>query len=180
MGRMASRAQNPIQGDFGEHWLHAVAAGRGYLHGTSHTVDSIKADVTITHPGEVNGIWNPSVWVQVKTSHSAALRRNGDLAFSLDATTYDVLRRTNNGTRRILLVIRLIKNGQDVIEQPDGTLLHGLARWVSLEGKPALSGSSTTVLLPAKNRLDQAGLARMISNYGCPRSTQVPSVEEWG
>jgi hypothetical protein len=72
-------AQNPLQGDFGEMWLGAVAAGCGLLHGRPGTVDLEKADVELTLRGEHDGTYNPSVKVQVKTIDVANFRKKSAL-----------------------------------------------------------------------------------------------------
>ena len=60
-------ADNALQGDFGEAWLEAVAAGCRLLHGRPSTLDLDKADVEVTLLGIAAGTYNPTVKVQVKT-----------------------------------------------------------------------------------------------------------------
>ena len=84
-----SHEQNALQGDFGEAWLEAVAAGCGILHGRPTSLDLQKADVHLYLRALVNGVYNPSVLVQVKTT--TTLRRigdGGDYSFDLDIETY--------------------------------------------------------------------------------------------
>ncbi|GLX98923.1 DUF4365 domain-containing protein [Herbidospora sp. NBRC 101105] len=175
-----ARELNALQGDFGEAWLETVAAGSGLLHGRPTSLDLQKADVLLCQRGLVNGIYNPSILVQVKTTVDLRRATNGDYSYDLDVETYDVLRRTDHATPRALVVIGLSRDGEHVRLCDDGTLLIGSGAWVSLEGAPAVSNESTCVVrLPAKNTLDPEGLYRMLSIHGARRSTPVPVVDPW-
>jgi hypothetical protein len=44
---------NVLQGDFGEAWLEAVAAGCGILHGRPASLDLQKSDIQLTFVGTV-------------------------------------------------------------------------------------------------------------------------------
>lgn len=70
---MGGVRENQEQGDFGEAWLHVIAAGSNILHGTPTTLDLEKADVELVLQGDVDGMYCPTVKVQVKTT--ASLRR---------------------------------------------------------------------------------------------------------
>ncbi len=171
---------NVLQGDFGEAWLEAVAAGCGLLHGRPTKSDLEKADVELVLPRTVAGTYNPTVKVQVKTEINLRRDSDGNLIYNLDMATYNVLRRQDHSVRRILAVIGLSGDGSRVRLHPDGTLLVGSSGSVSLEGYPASSNvASQVVLLPASNTLDQPGLHRMLTTYGVSRSTPVPEVDPW-
>jgi hypothetical protein len=175
-----SAADNALQGDFGEAWLEAVAAGCGILHGRPTTLDLEKADVELTLLGFVAGTYNPTVKVQVKTEIN--LRRDPDdaLVYNLDITTYNVLRRQDHSVRRIVAVIGLSDDGSRVRLDPDGTLLIGYGAWLSLEGYPPSGNTTSQVIrLPASNTLDGPGLDQMLRTYGVPRSTPVPDIDPW-
>lgn len=170
-----------LRGDFGEAWLEVTAAGCGIDHGRPSTTDLKKADVQLTLREEVSGVMNPTVLVQVKTT--VGLREHGQdhWAYDLDADTHDVLRRTNHQTRRILAVIELSADGETLRMEPDGTLLVGRTAWVSLENEVASSNDTQQVVyLPKDNLLDPEGLRVMLTNYGVPRSSQVPEIDPWG
>jgi hypothetical protein len=80
------------------------------LHGRPTTLDLVKADVELVRRGLWNGMWHPTVKVQVKTTID--LRQEEDHFFyNLDADTYNVLCRDNESVRRILAVFRLPKRG---------------------------------------------------------------------
>lgn len=171
---------NVLQGDFGEAWLEAVAAGCGLLHGRPTKTDLEKADVELVFPSTVAGTYNPTVKVQVKTEINLRKDSDGNLIYNLDVVTYNVLRRQDHSVRRILAVIGLSGDGSRVRLHPDGTLLVGSSGWVSLEGYPATSNTASQVLLlPAANTLDEPGLHRMLTTYGVSRSTPVPDVDPW-
>lgn len=175
-------AQNPEQGDFGEQWLEAVAAGCDIIHGRPGTLDLEKADVELTLRGIHNGTYNPSVKVQVKTIDIAALRAKSEseYAYDLDLVTYDVLRREDHSTRRILAVIGVEAPGRRVRLHEEGTLLVGFGAWVSLEGAPASENRAQQVItLPLINTLDPSGLERMLTTYGVHRTTPVPDFNPW-
>jgi hypothetical protein len=169
-----------VQGDFGEAWLEAVAAGCGFLHGRPASLDLEKADVQLTLRGSYGGTFNPTVKVQVKTEVNLRSDADGSLVYNLDVPTYDVLRREDHSVRRILAVIGLFAEGPRVRLGAEGTILVGHGAWVSLEGQPA-SGNSTTraIRLPAANTLDEPGLKRMLTMYGVTRPTPVPDVDPW-
>lgn len=172
---------NALQGDFGEAWLEAVAAGSGILHGRPTSLDLQKADVHLYLRGLVNGTYNPSVLVQVKTTTDLRRLANGDYSYDLDIETYEVLRRSDHSVPRILLVIGVATDGDYVRLREDGTLLVGIGLWISLEGRPASSNSMTYAIhLPAGNSVDHDGLHRMLEAHGVRRSTPVPDVNEWG
>jgi hypothetical protein len=169
-----------LQGDFGEAWLEAVAAGCGFLHGRPSSLDLEKADVQLTLRGRYGGTFNPTVKVQVKTEVNLRSHADGSLVYSLDVPTYDVLRREDHSVRRILAVIGLPADGPRVRLGDDGTVLMGRGAWVSLEGHPASMNSTTQVIeLPVANTLDDAGLRRMLTTYGVTRPTPVPDVDPW-
>ena len=175
-----SARDNALQGDFGEAWLRAVAAGCGLLHGRPTTLDLEKADVELTLRGRVMGTYNPTVKVQVKTEVSLRMGEGGTFDYDLDILTYDVLRREDHAVRRVLAVIGLSADGERVRLREDGTLLVGRGAWVSLEGAPSSTNTTTQVVrLPVTNTLDGPGLERMLSTYGVRRSTPVPEVDVW-
>jgi Domain of unknown function (DUF4365) len=176
---VAQAGDNSLQGDFGEAWLEAVAAGCGLLHGPSTTLDRQKTDVHLVLEGLWHGTYNPAVNVQVKTT--VALReQNGYFAYDLNIATYDVLRRDNESVRRVLVVIGLPKDEERVILHADGTLLVGRGAWVSLEGQSASGNTDTQVIrLPVTNTLDRSGLERMLTTYGVRSSTPVPDMDAW-
>jgi hypothetical protein len=171
---------NPYQGEFGEAWLRAVAAGCGLLHGTPATIDMIKGDVLLTLPEQVPGSNYPTVIVQVKTEMGLRRGSDGRFAYDLDVATYDVLRREDNTVRRVLAVIGLPREGERVRLHAEGTLLVGQGTWQSLEGEPPSSNRTTQVVyLPESNTLDGPGLDRMLRTYGVRTSTPVPDVGPW-
>jgi hypothetical protein len=171
---------NALQGDFGEAWLQAVAAGCGLLHGPPATVDLEKADVQLTLLGHVMGTYNPTVKVQVKTATNLRMGDDGTFDYDLDIATYEVLRREDHAVRRVLAVIGLPPDKERVRLLEDGTLLVGRGAWVSLEGERSSDNTTTQVVrLPVTNTLDGPGLERMLSTYGVRRSTPVPEVDVW-
>ncbi|MGW4426280.1 DUF4365 domain-containing protein [Streptosporangium sp. NPDC004631] len=178
---MRERERNTLQGDFGEAWLEVVAAGSGLLHGRPTTLDLQKADVQLFLRGVEQGTHNPAVLVQVKTTVDLRRSDDGDYRYDLDIETYDVLRRADHSIRRILVVIGVSKDGENVRLHADGTLLIGHGAWVSLEGFSASDNAKTQVVcLPAVNTLDRRGLLLMLRTYGVRRSTPVPDIDAWG
>jgi hypothetical protein len=171
---------NALQGDFGEAWLEAVAAGCGLLHGRPSSVDLEKADVELTFLGTVAGTYNPTVKVQVKTEVNLRRNPDGTFVYNLDIATYDVLRREDHSVRRILAVFGLSGDGSRVRLHADGTMLVGHGSWVSLEGYPPSDNTTSQVVrLPVSNTLDGPGLDQMLKTYGVRRSTLVPEVDPW-
>jgi hypothetical protein len=172
--------EHSLQGDYGETWLRAVAAGSGLLHGRPTSLDLEKADVELVRRGLWGGIWNPTVKIQVKTTVDLR-EENGHFVYDLDVATYNVLCRDNETVRRVLVVFRLPKNGEQIRLLKAGTLLAGCGAWTSLEGLPATGNmSSKVVRLPVSNTIDRPGLERMLTTYGGRWSTPVADVDAWG
>lgn len=180
MKSMVAADENVLQGDYGETWLRAVAASCGLLHGRPTTLDLEKADVELVRRGLWNGMWHPTVKVQVKTTID--LHQEDDhFVYNLDVDTYSVLRRDNESVRRILAVFRLPKKGERVRLLRSGTLLVGSGAWASLEGSPGTTNTDSKVVrLPVSNTIDRPGLERMLATYGVRSSTPVPEVNAWG
>ncbi|MFA1550988.1 DUF4365 domain-containing protein [Actinomadura chokoriensis] len=177
---MRDQDQNTLQGDFGEAWLEAVAAGCGLLHGRPTTVDLQKADVQLVYPGTDLGTYYPTVNVQVKTTIELRRLASGDFGYDLDLETYDALRRADHAVGRVLAVIGVSGEGEMVRLHSEGTLLCGRGAWISLEGMdPSRNRTSQAIHLPAANTLDQSGLHRMLKTHGIRRSTPVPSINIW-
>ena len=171
---------NVDRGRFGELWLRTVVSGFRLSHGVPDEGDMLKADLSITLPREeVAGLSNAGVWVQVKTTIEA-MPSNGDGAlYDLDVKTYDVLRRGNNRTRRVLVVFWLTAD-DNVSVQSDMTALIGSGLWASLEGQPPTDNKETIrVELPHDNVLDRDGLLRMLKEYGVPSTSKVPAIDLW-
>jgi hypothetical protein len=178
---MGGGSDNQRQGDFGESWLEAVAASCGMVHGRPDSVDLDKCDVQLTLRGEYYGVQSPTVRIQVKTVKEMRKTRNGDFVYNdLDIETYNVLRHTNQGVPRALVVFEVGENGGRVELAQNGTLLVGQGAWASLVGLPATTNkSSQTVILPAANTIDAAGLELLLKTCGVRRSTPVPNVDPW-
>jgi hypothetical protein len=171
---------NALQGDFGEMWLEAVAAGCGLAHGRPERLDLDKADVQLTLLAAVGRTYHPKVDVQVKTEVNLRAGEDGMLSYDLDIKTYDVLRRTDHVVRRILAVIGLEPDEPRVRLTDEGTLLLGRGAWVSLEGmSPSPNRTSQVVKLPVANTLDHDGIKRMLTQYGVRSSTPVPDIDLW-
>jgi hypothetical protein len=172
--------QNPLQGDFGEAWVEVIAAACGLLHGRPTTLDLEKADVELVRLGVVAGTFNPTVKVQVRTTHDLRDISEEALAYDLDVGTYNVLRRTDHSVRRVLVVIGLSEQAARVRLTDEGILLVGRAAWVSLEGHPPTSNTGTVVVkLPKQNAVDPRGLQRLLELHGVRRSTPVPITDPW-
>lgn len=172
---------NVLTGDFGEYWVHAVAAGAEFFHGPAATVDMVKADVQLTLPREsIGGQWQPVVWVQVKTTGERLDVKDGHASFSLDVQTYRELSRGDSRIRRVLAVIWLSDPAEKVRVDEQGTTLVGRGLWTSLEeAPPTRNTESVVVKLSVKNTLDAEGLRRMLETYGVGRTTEVPDVDIW-
>jgi hypothetical protein len=60
-------------------------------------------------------------------------------------------------------------------------LMVGCGAWVSLEGHPETTNTSSHVVrLPLGNTIDRPGLERMLETYGVRSSTPVPDIDPWG
>lgn len=178
--RVRSSEENAQQGDFGEAWLEAIAAGHGILHGRPSTLDLDKADVELTLLEVVGNTYHPTVKVQVKTSIDVREDTEGNLVYDLDAKTHNVLCRNDHSIRRTLVVVKLSDDGERVRLHGLGTILIGRALWVSLEGhEPTENNASQAVTLPTANTVDEDGLRKMLSTFGVRRTTEVPDFDPW-
>lgn len=158
----------------------ARGRSRGLRPSSWSAVDLEKADIELTLLGTVAGTYNPTVKVQVKTEVNLRRNPDGTFIYNLDIATYDVLRREDQSVRRILAVIGLSEDGSRVRLHTDGTILVGHGAWLSLEGYPSSSNTTSQVIrLPASNTLDPSGLDQMLRTYGVRRSTPVPDVDQW-
>lgn len=169
---------NTLKGDFGETWLQVVASAAELDHGRPASTDLDKVDVQLTLREEVGNVYHPQVQVQVKTTSSVRVLQNDDWSYDLDVDTYDVLRKTN-GAARALLVVQVSEGTDRVRLIDDGTLLVGVAGWVSLAGAPPTDNTSTVaVVIPAGNRhLDVPGVRALVVQCGVRTSTPVPLVD---
>lgn len=78
------------------------------------------------------------------------------------------------------MVIALPADEDRVRLTTDGTLLVGHAAWVSLEGQPPTSNTTTVaVTLPRINTVDGSGLDRLLMTCGVRSSTPVLDIDEW-
>ena len=178
-GRELGVEDNTGQGDFGESWLEVIAAAAGMTHSRPHP-DVDKADVDVTLPVELPGVYHPSVKVQVKTELGLTPGADGVLRYRLDITTYDFLRRTDHGCARALVVFGLEGSGERVRLRSDGTLLCGVGRWANLYGMGPKGDKSVVIELPPENKLDTAGVREMVAKCGVRQSTPVPEPDVWG
>jgi Domain of unknown function (DUF4365) len=159
--------------------LEVVASGCGLLRSRS-TLDLEKADLELTYRGQFGNSYFPTVKVQVKTEINLRADENRNLVYNLDVQTYESLRREDHTVRRVLVVIGLLADGPRVNLHEEGTLLAGRGGWVSLEGFPPTTNTSSRVVrLPSENTLDENGLHRMLSTYGIRSSFPVPDVDPW-
>jgi hypothetical protein len=118
--------------------------------------------------------------VQVKTTITLRRLSSGDFGYDLDLETYDALRRTDHAVGRVLAVIGITGEGENVRLHSEGTLLCGQGAWISLEGvDPSKNKTSQAIHLPAANTLDRPGLHRLLKMHGIRRSTPVPSINLW-
>jgi hypothetical protein len=169
---------NTAQGDFGEAWLEVIAAG-GAMDHVRIKPDRDKVDVEVTLREDVAGVWGLAVKAQVKTARGLTPDRDGVLRYRLDVETYDFLRR-KQATPRVLVVFGLDESGDCVRLAPDGTLLCGIGRWVSLAERASIADKSVVIDLPAENKLDVAGLRGLVIGCGVRQSTPVPDPNPWG
>jgi hypothetical protein len=171
-------------------WLCTVASGCGILQGRPGsgviqawhqptTLDRVKTDVHLVLEGVWDGVEDPAVDVQVKTT--TALRKSGGyFSYDLDIPTYNKLRSNIASTPRALVVIGLQSEGERILLKRDGTLLVGRGAWASLAGRRATKNTeSIAVRLPAANTIDRAGLMRMMTSLGVRSSTPVPIPDVW-
>jgi hypothetical protein len=136
--------------------------------------------VELVRLGDVFGTFNPTVKVQVRTTHDLRDISEDALAYDLDVRTYEVLSRTDHSVPRVLVVIGLSGQSAKVRLTDEGILLVGRAAWVSLEGHPPTSNRETVVVkLPKQNAVDPPGLQKLVELYGVRRSTPVPVIDPW-
>ena len=87
--------------------------------------------------------------------------------WSLSRDHYDWLRDPNTYNRKILVVLLVPKKLDDWIAMdPEQMLLRRGAYWVCLEGEPAVSTNSKTVLLPRSHAFNVDQLLEILQRVG--------------
>lgn len=145
-------------------YLHAVASVAGFNLGHFH-VDDDSVDVVLKAPGEIAGIRQLHLNIQLKCTQNLA----GDdehWSFRLKRKNYEDLRRENVHVPAILVVLHVPRDVASwLVAREDAMTLSRRAYWVSLSGSAPLPSDqqSVVVRLPRRNVFDVAGLHSIVA-----------------
>jgi hypothetical protein len=134
-------------------YLQAVAARAGPSF--AFRVYDYGVDITLGEVREVGGVYAETGFaldIQLRASTLAAVRVE-EVAFDLDVRTYDLLRREEVATTRILVLLVLPPDEGEWGRQTEAALeLRRCAYWLSLRGQPpTVNTSSVRVVIPRAN-----------------------------
>jgi hypothetical protein len=180
-GGLSSANPLKFQGDFGEMWLRTAASNCRIQHEGVGSLDLDKKDVELTWLDTLDGMRNPTVKVQVKTTVGIPRPIDGCYSYALDRDTYDFLRDSNHVVKRVLVVVWLDEADRWMEVATEASTLLGRGAWVDLEGAPdSENTTSVSVHLPVVNTLDCAGLRQLMTTCGVRQSSKVPETDVWG
>ena len=147
-------------------YVRAIASVAGFtVEVRSVDIDSI--DLAIIADSEYLLYVSPSLEVQLKCTARDVLREH-DLHFPLPKRNYDGLRRTNQFTPRILVVLVVPEKLNDwTVPSEEHLLLRHCAYWYSLYGQPERPNTATvTVRIPRQQIFDVESLQKLLQSIG--------------
>ena len=138
--------------------IRAVAAQAGYQVTRDETDTGLDGLLKGDGPGR------PRMEFQAKST-SVDIRQGDNLHFPLPVRNYDILRDTNAILPSILIVVLIPRDSSRWTTQTDDQLcLRHCSYWVSLEGQPAVSNTtSITVRVPVANVFDSDQLHMLMN-----------------
>lgn len=145
-------------------FVHALATrARCKIQGLD--VDDEQVDLTIRQKADHLQFSRVAVDVQMKCTSQDVVRDDG-LHFSITRKQYDGLR--ERGVLKKILVVLAVDLEFDnwMTISPNDLLMRGAAYWLGMDGLPAISTDSTTLILPDANRFDVDQLLDMLSRIG--------------
>lgn len=168
-----------IESELSYAYLHAVASRAGFsCEIRNRHLDGAGVDATITADGKHlaadSKLCYVPVDVQLKATCKVLPETAARFSYSLEIAHYDKLRKTNVGTPRILVVLRLPENAEEWLTGDGNSLaLRRCAYWVSLYNAPSIANQETrTVYVPTANVLSPAGLTALMTRYS--RQEDIP------
>lgn len=158
MGSDALLSSNDIEEAFSEAYVHAIAAGAGYVV-SKKNFDRDGIDVTF----EAGEAMRPKIDAQLKATINLAPAVDGMFRYACPRRNYDLLR-IETQTPRLLVVLKLPPEKEEWLSvSSDQLILKRCAHWASLRGLPETdNATSVTVDLPEANRFDVAALTALM------------------
>lgn len=138
--------------------IRAVAAQAGFQVTRDETDTGLDGMIKGDGPGR------PRIEFQAKST-STDVRRGDSLHFPLPVSTYDILRNPDAVVPSILIVVLIPREIDEWAQQTHEQLcLRHCAYWLSLEGEPAVSNTTTlTVRVPLDHIFDGDQLTQLMS-----------------
>lgn len=145
-------------------FVHALAT-RARCKIQNLDVDDEHVDLTIRQKADHLHFSRVAVDVQMKCTSQDVIRQDG-LHFSMLRDHYDGLR-ARGILKKILVVLAVDEEFDDWMAiKPDELLMRGSAYWMGMDGLPPITTSSTTLILPDKNRFNAEQLLDMLARIG--------------
>ncbi|MEM9455866.1 MAG: DUF4365 domain-containing protein [Myxococcota bacterium] len=140
--------------EYSRAYLKALAVGQGYIVKSEPMPDNDSIDVWIVGKGPVRGKgYSPRLAVQLKCT-AAIDPIQGPVSYDLGVKNYNDLRRTQNNTDRILVVVCVPSGWQARVRwTPEELRLARCAYWCSLMGADP-TNNQATVRVKLTNVLD--------------------------
>jgi hypothetical protein len=151
---------------FSNAYVRAVAAAAGFQV-YKPEVDIDKIDWIVAAPGPRKTVRSPMVGIQLKCTSRDILRAN-DLAFFVNAETYDNLRDPNHMFPRVLLVVVVpAEVAEWLVHAEENLALRDCGYWFSLRGLPESDNETgETIRIPRKQQFTIDALTGMMERVG--------------
>lgn len=150
---------------FSEAFVCAIVAQAGCNH-SKPVVDDHSIDLNLSKnmPEQSDFlVFDPMICIQLKST--AVSEITGDtLKFRLKMKNYNDLRKCHLQKPRILVVVCIPENSEDWIDyHKDSLILYRNAFWISLDGRPEISNTTSVTLdIPVAQRFDAKILSEMM------------------
>jgi hypothetical protein len=146
---------NTIKEEFSYAYVKMIAAVTGYeVIVTGRPSDSAGIDITIRAPGNINGVFSPTIDAQVKCTSRDVLKKHY-LKFPLEVKNYKRLISSFSQAPQILIIVLFPDDLNDVLKITSAySLVDRCAYWISLKGRNDTTNDETiTIDIPLDNIL---------------------------
>lgn len=135
---------NTIKEEFSYAYVKMVAALTAYeVIVTGRPSDSAGIDITIRAPGNINGIFSPTIDAQVKCT-SRDIIKEDCLKFPLEVKNYKRLISVFSQAPQLLIVVLFPDDLNDCLKiTSDHTLVNRCAYWISIKGEEETNNKET-------------------------------------
>lgn len=155
---------NSKKEEFSCAYIHAISAIAGFAaEPKSRPMDNAGIDVSITVPGEIEGVLSPKFDAQVKCT-SRDLVRPGYISYPLPVINYNRLRHHISYDPQFLIVVLVPSDPQEWIDfSHEEILLRAQGYWLSLKGaEPTTNETTINVRVPLENAVTPESLQEIM------------------